>query len=65
MAIYGNYYSVIQLQEEASFGNAMNCFAVVRADTKTDNNRTFKQMPYGHWKRDKSKCNEIKQDHEF
>lgn len=43
----------------------MNCFAVVRADTKTDNNRTFKQMPYGHWKRDKSKCNEIKQDHEF
>lgn len=65
MAVCGNYYRVMWLQNEASFGNVMNCSAVATADTKIDNNRTFKQMPYGHWKRDKYQCSRIKPDHEF
>lgn len=46
-------YRYIYIWEETSIGNAMNCSAVGRTDTKRDNNRTSKQMPYGHWKRDK------------
>lgn len=44
---------------------AMNCSAVARTDTKTDNNRTFQQMPYGHGRRDKYQGNEIKRDDGF
>lgn len=46
-------YRYMYIQEDTSIGNAMNCSAVGGTDTKRDNNRTSKQMPYGHWKRDK------------